>query len=115
MRYWVLLPVVALLSAGSALEEPGKPVTVAAAYHADVVRGYTCGTWQVLPGGERTSYILGVIALADTLYASDRLDYVLDEAVRLPLSAAAYRPLVDTGCLYVPSTTPVLAVLYTLK
>ncbi len=115
MRYWVLLPAVAVLFVAPALGEPGNPIAVAATYHAHVVRGYTCGTWQVMTGSERTTYILGVIALADTLYASDRLDYPMDEAVRLPLSAAAYRPLVDAGCLYVPATTPVLAVLYAVK
>lgn len=115
MRYWVLLAVVGVLLAGSATAEPGNPIAVAATYHAGAVRGYTCGTWPVMPASERTSYILGVIALADTLYASDRLDYDTEQAVRLPLSAAAYRPLVDAGCAYLPAVTPVLAVLYTLK
>ncbi|MCS7171988.1 MAG: hypothetical protein N0A24_01005 [Armatimonadetes bacterium] len=115
MRYWILLPVVALAAAGSAVAEPGNPIAVAAASHAGLVRGYTCGTWAVLSTSERTSYILGVIALADTLYASDRLDYQMDQAVRLPLSAAAYRPMVDAGCLYVPAATPVVAVLYSVK
>lgn len=69
----------------------------------------------MLPASGRTSYILGVIALADALYASDRLDYLMDEAVRLPQSAVTYRTLVDAGCLYVSSSTPILAVLYSLK
>lgn len=115
MRYWVWLPVAALLVGGSALAEPGNPIAVTATYHAGTVRGYTCGTWPLMPANERTSYILGVIALADTLYTSDRLDFEMDQAVRLPLSAAAYRSLVDAGCVYVPAATPVLAVLYALK
>ncbi|MDR7392540.1 MAG: hypothetical protein QN161_09620 [Armatimonadota bacterium] len=115
MRYWVLLPVLALLLGGSAAAEPGNVIATTAAYQAANLRGYTCEVWAWLPASERTSYILGVIALADTLYASDRLDYAMDQAVRLPLSAAAYRAMVDTGCRYVPSSTPVLAVLYSLK
>lgn len=115
MRYGILLLVLAVLVAGTALAEPGNPIAVTATYYAGTVRGYTCGTWPVMPASERTSYILGVIALSDALYASDRLDYMLNEAVRLPLSAVAYRPLVDTGCLYVSPATPVLTVLYSLK
>ena len=115
MRPLFILPVLALALAGSALAEPGNPVAVAAAYHAGTVRGYTCANWAFLPTTNRTDYLLGVIALADTLYASDRLDYAMDEAVRLPQSAVTYRGLVDAGCLYVPATTPVVAVLYSLK
>lgn len=115
MRYWVLLPVAALLAGGVAFAEAGNPVALAASAYATTVRGYTCGTWAWLSAETRTSYLLGVIALADTLYFSNRLDYEMDQAVRLPLSAAAYRPLVDAGCVYVPSATPVVAVLYALK
>jgi hypothetical protein len=39
----------------------------------------------------------------------------MDQAVRLPQSAVAYRSLVDSGCLLVSASTPVLAVLYSLK
>lgn len=115
MRYWVLLPALALLLGGSAAAEPGNVIALTATYQASNLRGYTCELWPWLPASERTSYILGVIALADTLYASDRLSYAMDEAVRLPLSATHYRTLVDTGCRYVPPSTPVLAVLYSLK
>jgi hypothetical protein len=115
VRWWILLPAVALAVAGSAMAEPGNPVAVAAAYHAGTVRGYTCGNWPYLAAANRTDYLLGVIALADTLYASDRLDPLMDQAVRLPQSAVAYRSLVDSGCLFVSASTPVLAVLYSLK
>ena len=115
MRWWILVPAAALVVGGSALAEPGNPVAVAAVYHAATVRGYTCATWVFLSAGNRADYLLGVIALADTLYASDRLDPLMDEAVRLPQSAVAYRSLVDSGCLFVPASTPVLAVLYSLK
>ncbi|MDR7437062.1 MAG: hypothetical protein QN173_06520 [Armatimonadota bacterium] len=115
MRYWLLLLAPALLLGGSAVAEPGNVIATTAVYQSAAIRGYTCATWAFLPTSERTSYILGVVALADALYASDRLDYAMDEAVRLPLSASAYRPLVDAGCLYVPASTPVLAVLYSLK
>lgn len=115
MRYWVLVPVLAVLFGGYALAEPGNPVAVAANYHATSVRGYTCGDWPFLPARNRTDYLLGIIALADTLYASDQLDYLMDEAVRLPESAVTYRSLVDVRCAYVSSSTPVIAVLYSVK
>ncbi len=115
MRWWILPAAVALAVGGTAVAEPGNPVAVAAAYHAGTVRGYTCGNWVFLGASNRADYLLGVIALADTLYASDRLDPLMDEAVRLPQSAVAYRSLVDSGCLFVPASTPVLAVLYSLK
>ncbi|MCS7173279.1 MAG: hypothetical protein N0A24_07795 [Armatimonadetes bacterium] len=115
MRYWILLPVAALLVGGSALAEPGNPIAMTATYYAGAVRGYTCDIWRFMPTSERTAYILGVIALADTLYASDRLDYEMDQAVRLPLSAVTYRHLVDAGCQYMPANTPVVSVLYSLK
>lgn len=115
VRYWVLVPVLAVLLGGYALAQPGNPVAVAAIYHATSVRGYTCGSWPFLPATNRTDYLLGIIALADTLYASDRLDYLMDEAVRLPQSAATYRSLVDLACASVSSSTPVIAVLYSVK
>lgn len=115
MRYRILLAVLALLLGGSALAEPGNVIATSAAYHAGTVRGYTCANWVFLPPGNRTDYLLGVIALADTLYASNLLDYATDEAIRLPNSAVNYRSLVDAGCLIVPGSTPVVTVLYSVK
>lgn len=103
------------LLGSTASSEPGNLVAAVATYQQPYVRGYTCGTWAIMTASERATYLLGIIALADALQASGHLDSTLSEAIRLPLSAAVYRSLVDTACLYAGPQAPVLAVLYTLK
>lgn len=103
------------LAVGSASGEPGNLIATTATYYQSYIRGYTCGTWSAVSGEGRVSYILGVVALADTLASSGQVYGPMLDAVRLPLSAVAYRPLVDAGCAYSGPAASVLAVLYTLK
>ncbi len=116
MRFRIIGAVlVAVLVGGSAGGEPGNPIALAASVQREYVRGYSCGLWASMPASERASYLLGIIALADALQASGELDEEVEEAVRLPLSAADYRRLVDTACRYAGPDAPVLVVLYALK
>jgi hypothetical protein len=115
VRAWITIPVIVLLVGSIATADPGNPIALTATYQASLVRGYTCGSWMLMDLNSRTSYLLGIIALADALQASGQVDDATAGILRLPLSAVNYRSLVDAGCAYLPPATPILAVLYTLK
>lgn len=84
------------------------------------VRGFSCASWGGMPSSERAAYVLGIIALSDALeHASLDVSHSLTSAdyraIELTRSATDYTTMISSGCLAVPSSTPVLAVLFTLK
>jgi hypothetical protein len=84
------------------------------------VRGYTCNTWAGMSTDARAAFVLGVIALSDALEhgANDQnFSLTTDDyrSLNLPRSANDYASMVTSGCNQVSGTTPVLAVLFTLK
>lgn len=119
LRKWVPAGVCILVFALPAATEPGNRIAQYATQSG--VRGYTCEIWntQMTPG-ERSAYLLGVIALTDVLrhaaaddaHSLSARDY---EVLRLPRSANDYATLVSAACASLPGPTPVLMALYNAK
>ncbi len=114
----LLLPLVVVLAAAAVTAQLTNPIAQYAMKSG--VRGYSCSVWGGMASAERTAFMMGVVALSDALeHASLDPNHSLTSAdyraIELARSASDYAAMASAGCLTVPSSTPVLAVLYTVK